>query len=103
MDDFLKMDIFFVVATLATIILTAFAALALFHAVRVMKGMDRILGEIEEETRALRADIGSVREAARTEGAKLSGMFEAFHATLLGLLGKKPRKRKKAVKKEVSS
>ncbi len=103
MSEFLKMDIFFFVATIGTIVLTTLLSIALFYCIRVVKGMERILGEIEDETKAIRADLGSVRDAARREGEKLSGMLQAFEAMLRSFIGKKPRTRKKKAKTEQAS
>lgn len=96
MDEFLKMDIFFFVATIAVAVLAALFAIALFYGIRVLKGIERILGEVEEEAKALRADIGEVRAVAKREGSKLAGLLESFEAMLRSVFGlKKPRARKK--------
>lgn len=96
MSEFLKMDVFFFVATLATVVLTVLAAIAFFYGIRVLKGIERILGEVEEEAKALRADLNDVRAVAKREGSKLAGLLESFETMLRGVFGlKKHRARKK--------
>lgn len=103
MDEFLKMDVFFVIASIATLAVGALACVVLWYLIRVLKVMDRIAREVEEEAHALRADIGEVRAAAHREGAKLSGMAQAFEAMVRNLVGRKPPRRRKPAPHEASS
>ncbi|HRH24517.1 MAG TPA: hypothetical protein PK109_02930 [Candidatus Paceibacterota bacterium] len=92
MSDFLKMDIFFFVATIGTIVTSILLATILFYGIRVLRGIERILGEVEEEAKALRADIQEVRAVARKEGSKLAGLLESFERMLRGVFGIKKRR-----------
>lgn len=73
MDAFAKMDIFFVVATLATVVLGVFMAVLLFYIVRAARDVSRITHVVEGETekfakgtKAARRDInGKVVSVAK--------------------------------------
>ena len=62
MDDFLKMDVFFVIATVSTVILTALAALVLWRLARILKDVERVSGEVAAESELIRKDIHDLRE-----------------------------------------
>lgn len=70
MEDFLKMDVFFVVATIAVVVLAALVSVALYYVVRLLRTLMHISEEVEEETKAIRGDIEDVRRTARREGLK---------------------------------
>lgn len=76
MNDFLKMDIFFVVATIATVVISTVLVVALVYAVRFLRTLNRIGDEVEEETLAIREDIGDVRAEARR--FRFSNLFAFF-------------------------
>lgn len=57
MDEFLKMDIFFVVATVATIVLTVLGALVLLSVLRILKRVEEISAMVSEEGKELRAEF----------------------------------------------
>lgn len=89
MSDILKMDIFFVVATIAVIALTVFACIALFYLVRILRILERISLSVEEETAALKEDLQEARVAAKTQGKKLLALARAFHRSVKRLLSGK--------------
>ena len=68
MTDFLKMDIFFVVATVATVLIAACIVVALVYVVRLMRTLNRISEEVEEEAKAIREDIRDARSQVRGFG-----------------------------------
>ena len=88
MDEFLKMDIFFVVTTVAVVVITILLVLIVIRVLRILKNVEDISVMVEEEGEKIRQDIADVRENVRTEGIK------AKH--LLGFLGmaKKTRRSK---------
>lgn len=73
MTDLLKMDIFFVVATIATASVAAGIIVALVYVVRLLRTMNRVADEIEEEAEAIRKDIKDAR--ARARGFRFSDLF----------------------------
>ncbi len=89
MSDFLKMDIFFVVATIALVLVAAMMCVLLWYGIRILRIIERIGVSIEEETVALKADLDDARVAAKTEGKKFLGLIRAFHRSIKRLLSSK--------------
>jgi len=73
MTDFLKMDVFFGVATVATVVVALVLIVALVYAVRLLRTLNRIGDDIEEETVAIREDVADARRKVR--GFKLASLF----------------------------
>lgn len=88
MEDFFKMDVFFVVATIATVVVTTLLVIALVYAVRFLRTLDRIGHEVEEEAVALRADIEEAR--SRVKSFRFAQLFP-----LLGKMMKRKASRKR--------
>lgn len=78
MDDFLKMDIFFGVATTATIVMTALLCIILIYLIRILRTVDRLSAEMADEAKALRADIASARASAKKSGSELLSFVRAL-------------------------
>lgn len=70
MSDFLKMDIFFVVSTVAIVLVATLALVALFYVIRILRTADKIGAEIADEASLIRADIRDARAGVRAEGFK---------------------------------
>lgn len=85
MDPFLKMDVFFFVATCSLVIVTALVAFAIWRLLKILKHVERIAEIAGKEAENIREDAAYVR--GRILGA-LDGMFSFI-----------PRRRKKAEKK----
>jgi hypothetical protein len=85
MDPFLKMDIFFVVATVSLLLITSLVAFAIWRLLKILKHVERIAEIAGKEAENIREDAAYVR--GRVLGA-LDGMFAFI-----------PRRRKKAEKK----
>jgi len=78
MDDFLKMDIFFVVATLLVLIVGALITIVLLQLIRILRTLERIAADVEGEAKVLIADMDDVRVKVRAEGFKLAHMLSLF-------------------------
>lgn len=76
MTDFLKMDVFFGVATVATVAVSLALIVVLVYAVRLLRTLNRIGDDIKEETEAIREDVNDVRRKVR--GFKLASFFSTF-------------------------
>ena len=68
MDEFLKMDIFFAVATAATVVVAGFAAYALWRLARVLRHVEHISEQVSAESDAVRADLAEMRSDLRRKG-----------------------------------
>ena len=74
MTDFLKMDIFFVVTTIVVVLIGALIIVLLAQGVRFLKTLNRIGEQVEEETAALREDIGEARARIKQEGFRVASL-----------------------------
>lgn len=92
MNDFLKMDIFFVVTTLAVLVTSILLVLVLIRALRILKNVEDISMLVEEEGQKLREDIAHVRESVMEEGIRIKHLV-----SLLGF-GAALKKRAKKTK-----
>ena len=86
------MDIFFVVATVATVLVSVLVCIALYYVVRFLATINRIGEEIEEEATAIRADIEDTRNHVRREGLRFTHLFSFFKKTASRVSPKKKRK-----------
>ncbi len=66
MDDFLKMDIFFVVATIAAVVFAALLSYALVLIIRILRNVERVSQVVEEEAQLLKGDIDEMRVKVRS-------------------------------------
>ena len=78
MDPFLKMDIFFVVTTVAVVLLTGIFTLIAIQVVRILKHVERIAALVEEEAEEIRGDIAAVRAKVKEEGMKAALSFASW-------------------------
>lgn len=89
MTDFLKMDVFFVVATVVAVLVGTLLVVALVQLVRFLRTLNRIGDEFAEEASALRVDLSEARSSIKANGLKLASL-----STLLGV-GKRAVARRK--------
>lgn len=75
MNSFEKMDIFFAVTTVAVIAVALVAVFVGWRLARLIGAIHRLSEEAVDEAKALRADIGDVRDSVRREGFKLRHIF----------------------------
>ncbi len=84
MNEFLKMDIFFVVTTIAVIAVAILAVFVLWKLARVLKNVEHISEQVSAEADAVREDLANMRGEVKRGKGRL--------AALLGFL-KKTEKR----------
>ena len=90
MNEFLKMDIFFVVTTAAVVVVTILLALVLIRAFRILKNIEDISLMVEEEGQKLKSDIASLRSSIKEEGVRASHLVR-----FLGFASGKKKRAKK--------
>ncbi len=88
MTEFLKMDIFFFVTTIAVAVVSIVLVVVLIRVLRILKNVEDISVMVEEEGQKLREDIGHVRAKVAEEGLRVSHMLD-----FLGVV--KPKKSRK--------
>lgn len=77
MDDFTQMHIFFAVTTVAVVVLALLGAMLLIALIRVLRTIDRIANEVEEEAAEIRADLDGLRKDMK-KGLRLVPWFGFF-------------------------
>lgn len=78
MDDFLKMDIFFVVTTVAVFLGGVLCAVALVYTIKILKSIDHVAQNVSEESDEMRGDLAILRKKVRDEGMKWKHFSEFF-------------------------
>jgi len=78
MQDFLKMDIFFVVTTILVLSVGIVMFLIALRLWRILGHIERIAEIAERETELIKDDIAVLRADIRREGFKLSSLFRLF-------------------------
>ncbi len=91
MDEFLKMDIFFVVTTVFVAIMTILLSLVLIRVLRILKNIEDISVLVEAEGHKLREDIAEIRAKVKEEGLRAKHMLDFLS---LGRSPKRARKKK---------
>jgi hypothetical protein len=96
MSEFLKMDIFFVVATIGFVVFALLLCVALWYAIQLLRTINRVANSVEAEAMLLKEDFDEARASIKQEGKSLmSNML-----TLTGFAGKTG---KRLLKKKRSS
>ena len=89
MNDFLKMDIFFIVTTLVVLMLGIVVTLILFRISRILRHIEDISRDISEESALLRNDVAQMRARIKTEGFKFAHIMSLFSSRVARFWGKK--------------
>ena len=80
MNDFIKMDIFFAVTTIESVLITALLAFAIWRVLRILEHVERLFSKAAgEEAERMRADVAYAR-------GRVMGLLDALLAFV-------PRKR----------
>lgn len=82
MTDFVHMDIFFIVTTVAVVILTLLVAVILWYGIRVIRACAHIAEQISRESDAIRVDLDHVREAFRRGTGRVRALARLFRTSL---------------------
>lgn len=88
MDEFLKMDIFFFVTTIAVIVIAVFVAFVLWRLQRVLKNAEHISEQVALESDSVRQDIAAMRDDIRKGKGRIKSLFD-----FSGKLGKRVHKK----------
>jgi hypothetical protein len=87
MDDFLKMDIFFVVATIAVVVVGALVAYALVRLLRILRNVEKLSETVSTEAQFIRTDIDDMRTNIRAEGFKWAHLSRFARASAKRFMG----------------
>jgi hypothetical protein len=84
MNEFLKMDIFFVVATVALVVFVIMLCVALWYMIKILRAVSHVAETVDAEAQAIKSDLDDARESIKREGA---GLLSSL-LTMVGLAGK---------------
>lgn len=68
MDEVLQANIFFFITGIAVIVFTSLLCVVLFHGIKVLKSLRRIMDRIEEGTEVIAEDMQNVRAYFSADG-----------------------------------
>lgn len=92
MDPFLKMNVFFVITTIVVLLVGALVVVILVYVARLVRTLNQIAIDVEEEAQEIRGDISELRTKAKKEGLKLSQLL-SFFGLRRPVAARKPRKK----------
>ncbi len=78
MNEFLKMDIFFVIATAAVAVGTCAVALVTWRFLRILKHIEHVSEQVALESDDIRADLALVRADISRGKGRLKSLFSFF-------------------------
>lgn len=78
METLIHADIFFFVTTVAVVVVAAAFTIALFYLIGVLRQIHDIAGEVKEEARLVRQDVGDARMKIKAEGFRLKHVLDFF-------------------------
>lgn len=88
MSDILQADIFFFIASFATVVFCIIVAMVLFQIYKITALIRRVLERLESASEVVAEDVANIRELVATGG---------FVSSIVGLImGTKKRRKKKA-------
>ncbi len=82
MNEFLKMNIFFVIASIAAIILTILAVILLVYLIKFIKNVKYISDKARTEADNLSFDIQDLRKNVRSHGFKLKYLLNFLRSII---------------------
>ncbi|MHB1118119.1 MAG: hypothetical protein ACYCZ7_01130 [Minisyncoccota bacterium] len=78
MDDFVKMDIFFLVTTVAVIVLAVFVGVLLFYVLRAARDVSEVAHIVRKESERFAKGASSARRKIRGHGESMLQNVIAF-------------------------
>lgn len=75
MDSFLKMDIFFMVTTVAVVVMSILMSVVLLRVLSILKKIDGVTALVLDEGQQIREDIQQVRERVHEGGLRIGHLF----------------------------
>lgn len=72
MSDFAKMDVFFVITTVAVIVVAVLLSIALYRLLKILRNVEHVSQIVSDEGDLVRADVAEMRVAIKREGFKLA-------------------------------
>jgi hypothetical protein len=80
MEDLIHADVFFFVTTIFIVVITAFLMVASVYVIGILKDLKHISGKAKIEGEEILADVKTLRENVKREGASLRQISRFFSA-----------------------
>lgn len=96
MTEVVHADIFFFIASIATVCLSAAMLVVLYYVVRIVRDVNKITTRLTKATAELEQDFEELRSQIKTEGVKVRAMADLVLGFVLSRLKRRtqPRKQK---------
>lgn len=95
MSEIAKADLFFVITTIAVVVVSAAFVVALVYLIRILKDFKKVTGKITEESERISKDLSDLHTAVREQGARVAQAVTSFGSK------KKKQATKKSAKEDV--
>lgn len=78
MNEFLKMDVFFFVTTIAVVLFTGLGVYISWRMTKILRFIEHIAEQVALESDIVRADLATVRADIRAGKGRLQSLFNFF-------------------------
>lgn len=92
MNSILKSEIFFFITSIAVIVLSAVAAIALVYAIRILRNVSHVSKIVSEESDLIVKDVSKLREEAENNGVKIGRLLRMFKKYFWKYINQKMKK-----------
>lgn len=89
MNEFIQMDIFFFITSVAVVLLTIGAMVVLWQFSRILKNVEHVSEQVALESDSIRADLLQMRASIRKGNGKMQSVFKFLGRILKRLLHNK--------------
>lgn len=72
MNEFLKMDVFFLITTVAVLLVTGLVCFVLYRILRILRNVEHVSQIVSDESDLVRNDLSEMRAVIKREGFKLT-------------------------------
>lgn len=87
----LKSDIFFVISSVSTIVVSVVLVVAIYYIVKILQDIKFLSSKAREEGERVLEDVKAFREEAEDKGVRITNVLYSF----LGLVRSRPKSRNK--------
>jgi hypothetical protein len=91
MTSILKSDIFFIISSLSTVVVSVAIAITLYYLIKILRDIKFLSAKAREEGERILEDVKAFREEAEDGGHRITNVLYSF----LGLMRTKPKSRKR--------
>ena len=95
MQTLVHADAFFFISTIALVVLSVLAAIALYYAINILHDVRDISARVKRASDDIERDLDALRYSVKAEGAKVKGIADLVLGFVTRALAPKVIKRKK--------